>query len=113
MARVVALDEAFEQGAAHIYLGVLATRLPSDMGGEPEVGRRHFERALALSGGRNLMAKVAYAKHYARLVFNRHLHDRLLREVMKAEGEALGLTLANTLAKREARALLDTADEYF
>jgi hypothetical protein len=113
MRRVVDLDESYDHGGAHLYLGVLLTQRPASLGGQPEQGREHFERAIALSQGRNLMAKVLYARYYARLVFDRPLHDRLLREVLAADPQAPGLTLSNTLARGEARGLLDEADEYF
>jgi hypothetical protein len=113
MRRIVELDESYDQGSAHLYLGVLLTQRPASLGGQPERGRQHFERALALSGRRNLMAQVLYAEHYARLVFDRPLHDRLLREVLDADPQAPGLTLANTLAREQARRLLDGADDYF
>ena len=113
MRRVVDLDESYDHGGAHLYLGVLLTQRPASLGGQPEQAREHFEHAIALSQGRNLMAKVLYARHYARLVFDRPLHDRLLREVLAADPQAPGLTLSNTLARGEARGLLDEADEYF
>lgn len=113
MQRVVALDDVYEQGAAHLYLGVLLTTRPATLGGKPDQARQHFERALELSEGRNLMAKVLYARHYARLVFDRVLHDRLLEEVVAADPAAPGLTLGNTLAQEQARVLLADADEYF
>ena len=113
MERVVKLDEDHDYGNAHLYLGVLATQLPPDLGGRPDVGRDHFERAIKLSEGRNLIAQVLYARQYARLMFDRELHDRLLNEVMYLPAEVDGLTLSNTLAKQEAERLLATADNYF
>ncbi len=113
MQRVVELNEAYDGGAAHLYLGVLASQLPANLGGRPEQARRHFERAVELSAGRNLMVKVLYAKYYARLVFDRTLHDRLVSEVLTADPVQPGLTLMNTLAQREARALQASADSYF
>ncbi len=113
MERVVALDEAYERGSAHLYLGVMTTLLPPALGGKPEEGRAHFERAITLSQGLDLMAKVEYARRYARLVFERPLHDRLLNEVLQAPVTAPGLTLSNTLAQRAARELLKSADSYF
>ena len=113
MKRVVVLDESYERGGAHLYLGVLLTQRPEQLGGQPERAREHFERAVALSQGRNLAAKVLYARQYARLVFDRPLHDRLLHEVLEADPEAPGLTLSNTLAQEQARRLLADADEYF
>lgn len=113
MQRVVELDEPYEDGAAHLYLGVLLTQRPASLGGKPEQAREHFERVVKLSEGQNLMAKVLYARQYARLVFDRPLHDRLLQEVVAADPEAPGVTLANTLAQQQARVLLADADDYF
>ena len=113
MARVVHLDEAHERGGAHLYLGVLATLVPEALGGRPKEGRRHFEQAIALSRGRDFMAKVLFARHYGRLVFDRDLHDRLCREVLDDDPHEPGLTLLNTLARREATALLAESEEYF
>ncbi len=113
MEHVLRLDETFENGGAHLYMGGLETIFPASMGGHPEKGREHFERAIALSGGRYLMAKVVYARQYARLVFDRTLHDRLLHEVLSADPVVDGMTLTNKIAQREARELLDTSDEYF
>ena len=113
MQRIVTLDEGYEHGGAHLYLGVFASQLPPSLGGKPELARQHFEQAIALSHGQNLMAKVLFARHYARLLYNRELHDRLLNEVLAAHTEAPGLTLINSLAKQEAKSLLDSADAYF
>ncbi|HIF96410.1 MAG TPA: hypothetical protein EYQ54_05175, partial [Myxococcales bacterium] len=95
------------------YLGVLYTLRPAHMGGLPEIGRTHFERAIELSNGRNLMAKVFFARSYARLIFDRELHDELLIEVVEADPVAPGFTLSNTLAQEQAEELLLDADEYF
>ncbi len=113
MTRVIELDNNYKQGSAHIYLGVLATILPPALGGKPEIGKQHFEAALKLSEEKNLMIKVVYAKQYARMMFDQELHDRLLNAVMNAELEQPDLTLINTLAKKQAKNLLDSADEYF
>ena len=111
--RIVKLDDAYEKGAPHLYLGVLATLRPPALGGKPSEGKAHFERAIELSGGRNLTAKVQYAKHYARLVFDQELHDRLLRETLAADTVDPGQTLMNVLAQKEARELLASSKSYF
>ncbi len=110
---VLALDERYDNGSAHIFMGVLKTLRPAALGGQPELGRMHFEQAISLSQGKNLMAKVLFARHYARLVFDRALHDALLQQVLEAEVEQPGLTLSNVLAQEQARALLQSSDEYF
>ena len=113
MTRVVELHETHDHGGPHLYMGVFETLIPPSSGGHPEIGRAHFERVIELTGGRHLMAKVFFAEQYARLLFDRELHDALLNEVLAAEPAAPGLTLMNTIAKEQARALLDSADDYF
>ncbi|PKM22179.1 MAG: hypothetical protein CVV10_05665 [Gammaproteobacteria bacterium HGW-Gammaproteobacteria-14] len=113
MQRVVALDEGYEHGQAHMYLGVLNSILPESLGGKPEVARQHFERAVELSNGRNLMAQTLFAERYARLVFDQALHDSLLDEVLAANPIEHGLTLQNTVAQRDARVLRNGSADYF
>ena len=111
--RVVALDPNYEEGTAQLYLGVLHTLLPPLQGGKPELGRRHFEAAIAASGGRNLLAKTYFAKFYARMVFDQTLHHELLTEVVEADFNDPQFNLMNELAKQEARILLADEAEYF
>lgn len=103
----------YEQGNIALYLGVLNTLRPPALGGKPEVGRSYFERAIELSEGRDLSAKVEFARGYARLLYDRELHDQLLNEVLAASPEAEGLTLFNVMAQEQARTLLESADDYF
>jgi len=109
----IVLDESFDGGGSHIYLGVFESLLPPSLGGQPEISRNHFERALEISQGRNLMISVLMAKHYARLVFDQELHDSLLTEVVSANAEYPGYTLINTLAKPQAEQLLAESEEFF
>lgn len=111
--RCIVLDETHDGGGAHIYLGVIKSLLPAALGGKPELARQHFERALEISGGENLMIKVLMAKHYARNVFDQELHDRLLTSVQSADADYPGYTLINSLAKLEAAGLLAESEEFF
>jgi hypothetical protein len=113
MERVLALDETYEHGAVHTWLGIIKSLRPPALGGEPDAARAHFERALVLSGGRDLSVKVEYARRYGRLMYEQELHDRLLREVLADPAEVEGYTLFNVLAKKDAEALLATSAEYF
>ena len=99
--------------ATHTYMGILLTLRPPALGGKPEQAREHFERAIELTEGRDLTAKVEFARGYAKLLYERELHDSLLLEVLAADPYADGLTLGNVLAKEDAAALLAQADDYF
>jgi tetratricopeptide (TPR) repeat protein len=110
--RVLELDETYKQGTAHVYVAVMESLVPETLGGNPELAQQHFQRALQLTPD-NLMINVLYAKHYARMAFDRDLHDNLLKKVLKANAAAPGLTLINTLAQQQAQQLLDNANDYF
>jgi TRAP transporter T-component len=113
MQRVTVLDEDYRDGSAFTYLGVLNSIIPAALGGKPEQGRKDFERAIELAQGRDLMTKVLLAQEYARMVFDRELHDRLLSEVIEADPNVPGLVLLNSMAQAQARILLAESDAYF
>ena len=111
--RCLELDETYDRGGAHLYLGVIKSLLPAALGGKPELARIHFERARSLSAGENLMVNVLMAKHYARTVYDQELHDQLLLEVQAARADYTGYTLINTLAKSRAEQLLAESADFF
>ena len=53
------------------------------------------------------------AEHYARLLFDQELHDRLLAEVLAADPREPGFTLMNVLAQERAKALVESGKDYF
>jgi hypothetical protein len=113
MAWVASYQPDYDNATVQVYLGVLETQLPPSLGGKPEIGRRHFEQALEYTEDRHLMAKVLFAKQYARLMFNQELHDRLLQQALDADPRVEGLTLINRLAQRQAGQLLAESSDYF
>ena len=114
MLRVLALEEGFYHGGAHLFLGIYNGSRPVMLGGRPEVSRVHFEKALALGERRFLPALVAYAEYYAKQTFDRELYVRLLEEALAFDlGQAPDLTLPNVLAKRRAQKLLAQVDDFF
>jgi hypothetical protein len=113
MNRVMELDESHDDGGVHVYLGILNALRPPALGGQLDVAKAHFERAIELSNGTDLSAKVEYARRYGRMMFDQELHDRLLDEVIAAPAEAPGRTLLNVLAKRDAAELLASSADYF
>lgn len=113
MKRISALDESYRDGEPFLYLALLESVLPPALGGNPELAKRYFEKAQSLSGNKNLMIDVLYAQYYARMMFDRELHDSLLKNVIAANPRQDGLTLSNTLAQKQAAALLQSAEDYF
>ena len=99
--------------AAYTYIGVILTLRPPALGGKPEEAREHFERAIALTDGRDLGVKIEYAKGYAKLLYERELHDRLVAEVLDGDPYYDGYTLMNVLAQEEALRLQAEANDYF
>jgi len=98
---------------AYTYMGILLTLRPPAAGGEPERAREYFEKAIALTDGKDLGAKVEFARSYAKKLYEREMHDQLLNEVMAADPYQDGFTLGNVLAQEDAVVLLADADDYF
>ena len=99
--------------AVHMYMGILLTLRPPALGGKPDEARVHFEKAIAMSDGRDLSAKVEFARGYAMLLYDRELHDQLLNDVIKSDPYAHRLTLGNVMAQEQAMQMLADADDYF
>ncbi|MBE9559650.1 MAG: hypothetical protein IMF15_02615 [Proteobacteria bacterium] len=110
---VLNIDETVSNGNAHLYMAVMESLLPPTLGGKPELAKKHFDRAIEISDGKNQMARVLYAEKYARMLFDRELHDELLNQVINADTGPQDQILINTLAKHRAAELLLDADDYF
>ena len=99
--------------SVYTYMGIMHSLRPPTLGGEPELAREFFEKAIVESSGHDLNAKLEYAKGYAKLMYERELHDRLLNEVLDADPNQNGFVLTNVMAQKEAATLLAEADDYF
>ncbi|MDH3342646.1 MAG: TRAP transporter TatT component family protein [Gammaproteobacteria bacterium] len=113
ISKVLELDEAISNGDAHLYMGVMESLLPPAMGGKPELAKKYFERALEISKRKNLMALLMYAEKYARLLFDRELHDKLLNELLAVDIRDSKTLLIDTIARTRAKKLLADAEDYF
>jgi hypothetical protein len=111
---VLEQDESFRNGGAHLFLGIYHAALPPMLGGKPELALSHFERALELTNGKDLMVRVQMARFYARQIFDRELFVEQLELVLQTPANtAPKLTLQNAAAKRLAQTLLKDVDVYF
>lgn len=110
--RIVQLDETFDNAGAHTALGMMYAGQGTDVGGDPAKGRAHFDRAIALTGGKFLMPKVLKAYTYAVTTNDRKLFHDSLVEVLRTAGAVWPeQRLANELAHvRAERYLAHEAD---
>ncbi|MCB9562583.1 MAG: hypothetical protein H6708_19445 [Kofleriaceae bacterium] len=114
LTRVVELDDGIDHGGGHVTLGILLAAQSAAVGGDPERGRAHLERAVALTDGRGLLAPVMTARIYAVTTRDRALFERLLREVLATSPAVWPeQRLANELAQRRARRYLQHRRRWF
>lgn len=99
--------------SVYTYLGMLLTIRPPALGGQQDQAQAYFEKAIEATDGRDLSVKIEYAKGVAKVLYDRELHDRLIREVLEASPYADGLTLSNVMAQQEASQMAAEADNYF
>ena len=115
MRRALELDEGYDTGAIHEYFIAFEGGRPAAMGGSAEKARRHFERALELSGGNRVSSLVTYAETVSVRAQDRKgflgLLDRALS--FDARGTAPEYRMANLVAQRRARWLKGRADDLF
>lgn len=114
MDRMVKVDETFYNGGAHMLLGMLYTAQGKALGGDPEKGKAHFQRAIAISGGKFLITKVFYALAYGTAAQDRKLfHDTLVEVVSTSPAVMPAERLANELAHLKAKRYLAHEKELF
>jgi hypothetical protein len=112
--RVVKLDERYHNASAHMALGMLKTTQSKSLGGKPEEGLKHFERAIELTGGKYLMPMVLMARNYGIGTNNRKFfHDTLVKVLQTDPAIWPDQRLANELAHIRARRYLSYEKELF
>src|SRR4030042_441075 len=113
MQRVLDLDEAFYYGGPHLFMGIWFASRPKIAGGDLKRAQGHFLKAIELGQGKFLMGFVYYSSTYARQALDKDLFTSLLQGVLKSPADdPPELTLLNTVAKKNAQALLGRVEEY-
>ncbi len=111
---VLERDSSFYYGGAHVFLGTLYGSRGRMLGGNPDLAKQHFEKAIEMNRGRFLMTYVYYARSYAVQTLNEALFDELLTKVRNESLEVLPeFRLANAIAKRKAEALIQRKPDLF
>lgn len=112
--RALELDETYEQGAIHGFLVTYETARQGGKGVPAERARRHFERAVELTGGRLASPYVAYAESVSVNKQDRREFEALLHRALAVDVEAKPeWRLANLIMQRRARWLLSRTDQLF
>jgi hypothetical protein len=103
-----------ERAMPHIALGLLYTSRAEAIGGDPDQGKKHFERAIELTGGKFLLAKVLYARGYGRIRNQQDFFRKTLVKVLQTDPAIYPeQRLANEIAHRRARRYLKLEKEWF
>jgi predicted anti-sigma-YlaC factor YlaD len=114
MRRCLELDESFDDGALHEFMIAWQGGRSPLQGGGADSARQHFERAVALAGDMRIGGLVSLAESVSVSVQNRAEFERLLERALAFNVDAHPSTrLANLVAQRRARVLLNRVDHFF
>jgi predicted anti-sigma-YlaC factor YlaD len=106
------LDESFGDGSIHEFFILYYGSLPQSMGGSEEKARHHFQRAVELSKGRTASPYVALASTVSVSNQNAEEFTSLLNKALAVDvSQRSGNRLANIIAQRKARWLLEHKDD--
>lgn len=112
--RALELDEVFESGALHSFLVTYEWSRQGAAGGAAERSRRHFSRAMDLSGGKLAAPLVALAENVSVAAQDRKEFETLLRRALEIDPDAKPeWRLENLVMQRRARWLLARAGQLF
>lgn len=103
MERAVELDETFLYGSGHTALGAYHARSPM---AELDESKKHFDKAIEISGGKALMGKLQLAAKYYCAKGDKENYVKLLTEVVEAGDLLPQGRLTNVIAKRKAKRYL-------
>ena len=112
--RALELDEAFDSGAIHSFLIAYEMGRETAPGDPEQRARRHFRRAMELSGGRLCGPLVTLAESVSLPKQDKEEFKRLLEQALKINpDDRPEWRLANMVMQRRARWLLRKTDKLF
>ncbi len=112
--RALALDQDFDQGVLHVFLGSWEMSQQGLRGDAEQRARDHFRQAIELSGGLQAAPFVAHAESISVATNNRREYEQMLSRALAVDVDADPKNrLANLVMQRRARWLLDNKDLYF
>lgn len=113
--RALQLDEGFDHGAIHSFLISYEMARPGVKDDEAVWrAKRHFERAMELSGGQSASPLVAYAEAVCVQKQQKAEFDKLLKQALAIDADQKPeWRLTNLVLQRRAHWLLSREDELF
>lgn len=114
--RVLDLDDEYADGGAHMVFGIYYSVQPPGAGRDMEKSKKHFQRAMELSGNKNLLPKTTYAEFYATAIGDEKLFNETLESVLdqgKVKDADRKYRLINSVARERAKKLLINKGNYF
>lgn len=114
MARILELDKTYFDGGADLFFAVSLASRPEILGGDLARAKEHYERIVALTEGRFLLAHVLFASSYAVQAQDRNLFISLCKRVLEAPPTITPRwRLLDAVARQRATILLEDIDAYF
>jgi predicted anti-sigma-YlaC factor YlaD len=112
--RALALDESYDQGAIHVFLIAFEMSRAGMSAGAAARARKHFDRAVELSGGKQAAPYVTFAEAVCVAEHNRVQFHDMLQHALKLDVNAAPQSrLVNLIMQRRARWLLARTDQLF
>ena len=112
--RAFTLDEAYDHGAIHVFLMSFEMSQAGLSAGAAARARRHFERALELTGGKQAGPYVTYAESISIAERDRGEFEAQLRLALQVDADAVPeWRLANRVMQRRARWLQSRTNRLF
>jgi predicted anti-sigma-YlaC factor YlaD len=112
--RALALEETYDHGTIHVFLISYEMSRAGVSAEAPARARRHFERALELTGGLHAAPYVTLAESVSIAEHNRNEFEQLLARALKVDTTLRPeWRLVNMVMQRRARWLLARTDKLF
>ena len=112
--RAYELDPDFGVAALDEFFILFYASLPELMGGDKELAKVHFQRALEKTGGNSVGAYVSYAQSICIPAQDYETFKDCLEKALAIDPNAdISTRLVTILSQRKARWLLDTAYNFF
>jgi predicted anti-sigma-YlaC factor YlaD len=112
--RAYDLDPDFNHGALDDFFVLFYSSVPEGLGGNPELVKPHFDKAVAKSEGKSAGPYVSYAQSICIPAQDyKTFRDYLETALAIDPDEDPANRLVNIISQRKAQYLLDNADNYF